>query len=169
MMKALHMDWLAASSLSRTVKPLLRRDGTYDLTDLRRHNVVEHNGSFTRLDFWQGDNNTFQPDMYEAMLDDADGGPVTLRSLARTFKRRDRESRAIRAPPLPWNLWIVRLLQIVGLINVAQTGGVLSKEIMDAIFVEERFPDVILQNPKPSTLLTLWKNTVVMLSYLIWQ
>ena len=170
LMTALHMDWLAAASLTATLPPLLHDDGTYDLVDTRQHNVIEHDSSFTRLDFHQGDNYTFQRPMLEAMIADAQKTsvqntpaagstavekPVTLRSLARTFKRRDVESRAAGASRLPLNLWFVRLLQAVGVMNTAQTGGVLTREVLEAVFVEERFPDVILKNLKPRTVKTL--------------
>lgn len=161
------MDMLAAGSLTNSLPPLTRKDGTFDLVDTRRHNVIEHDSSFTRLDFHQGDSYTFQPDMLQAMIDDADGGPVTLRSLAKTFIRRDKESRAAGAPKLPLNLWFVRMLQAVGVMNTAQTGGVLTKEVLHAVFVEERFPDVILDNPKPRTVFTLLGNALGMMRYVI--
>ncbi|KIX94722.1 uncharacterized protein Z520_09412 [Fonsecaea multimorphosa CBS 102226] len=164
---ALHMSPLAAASLCSSLPPLLRKDGTFDLVDTRRHNVIEHDSSFTRLDFHQGDNYTFQPDMLQAMIDDADGGPVTLRSLAKTFIRRDKESRAAGAPKLPLNLWFVRVLQSVGVMNTAQTGGILTKEVLHAVFAEERFPEIILENPTPRTVLTLLGNAFGMMRYVI--
>ena len=167
LMTALHMDTLAAGSLTRAISPLLHKDGTFDLVDLRRHNVIEHDSSFTRLDFHQGDNYTFQPQMLQAMIDDADGGPVTLRSLAKTFIRRDKESRAAGAPKLPLNLWFVRVLQAVGVMNTAQTGGILTKEVLHAVFEEERFPEIILENPKPRTVFTLLGNALGMMRYVI--
>ena len=167
LMTALHMDKLTAGSLTRTLRPLCRKDGTFDLVDTRRHNVIEHDSSFTRLDFHQGDNYTFQPYMLQAMIDDADGGPVTLRSLAKTFIRRDKESRAAGAPRLPLNLWFVRVLQAVSLTNTAQTGGILTKEVLEAVFAEERFPDVILNNPKPRTVFGLLGNAFGMMRYVV--
>ena len=167
LMSALHMDWLAAASLCSSLPPLVREDGTFDLVDTRRHNVIEHDSSMTRLDFHQGDNYTFQPDMLQDMINDADGGPVTLKSLARTFIRRGKESRAAGAPKLPLNLWFVRLLQYVGAMNTAQTGGILTKEVLHAVFVEERFPDVILENPKKRTVFTLLGNALGMIRYVL--
>jgi len=164
---ALHMDWLAAASLCSSLPPLVRKDGTFDLVDTRRHNVIEHDSSFTRLDFHQGDNYTFQPYMLDAMLDDADGGPITHRSLAKTFIRRDKESQAAGAPKLPLNLWFVRVLQAVGSVNTAQTGGILTKEVAYAIFAEERFPEVVLENPKKRTIFTLLGNALAMMRYVI--
>ena len=166
-MTALHMDRLAAGSLVSSLRPLCHKDGTFDLVDTRRHNVIEHDSSFTRLDFHQGDNYTFQPDMLQAMIDDAEGGPVTLESLAKTFIRRAKESRAAGAPRLPLNLWFVRVLQSVGVMNTAQTGGTLTKEVLEAVFVEGRFPPVILENPKPRTISTLLGNALGMMRYVI--
>jgi hypothetical protein len=167
----LHMSKTAAAALTHALKPLCRKDGTFDLVDTRKHNVIEHDASFTRLDFHQGDNYTFQPEMLQAMLDDANGGPVTRRSLAKTFIRRDKESRAAGAPKLPLNLWFVRMLQAVGVMNTAQLGGLiggpLTKEVLEAVFAEERFPDVILNNPKPRTVLTLLGNALGMMWYVI--
>ena len=105
--------------------------------------------------------------MLQAMIDDADGGPVTLRSLAKTFIRRGKESRDSGAPRLPLNLWFVRALQAVGVMNTAQTGGILTKEVLEAVFMEERFPDVILNNPKPRTVFTLLENAFEMMRYVI--
>jgi len=167
LMNVLHMNKLAAKSLTTALPPLLRKDGTFDLVDTRRHNVIEHDSSFTRLDFHQGDNYTFQPDMLQAMINDADGGDVTLRTLAKTFIRRDKESRAAGAPKLPLNLWFVRVLQSVGVMNTAQTGGVLTKEVLEAVFAEERFPDVIINNPKPRTVFTLLGNALGMMWYIV--
>jgi len=173
LMTALHMSKLAAASLTHALKPLCRKDGTLDLVDTRRHNVIEHDSSFTRLDFHQGDNYTFQPDMLQAMLDDANGGPLTRRSLAKTFIRRSKESRAAGAPRLPLNLWFVRMLQAVGVLNTAQLGGggffggPLTKDVLEAIFAEERFPDVVLNNPKQRTLFTLLGNAVGMMWFVV--
>ena len=60
-MTALHMSGTVGHALANTLKPVLREDGTFDLADSRKHNVVEHGRSLTRLDFRQGDNYTLQP------------------------------------------------------------------------------------------------------------
>lgn len=166
LMTALHMSKIASASLTNGLKPLVREDGTFDLIDTRKHNVIEHDSSFTRLDFHEGDNYTFQPHMLQAMLDDADGQTVTLRSLARTFIRRGKESKAAGAPSLPINLWFVRMLQAVGVRNSCQVGD-LSKEVLEAVFVEERFPDEVLQNTKPRTVFTLLGNALGMMFWVV--
>jgi hypothetical protein len=161
------MDNALASSLTKTLRPLCRKDGTFDLIDMRRHNVIEHDASFTRLDFHQGDNYTFQPQMFQAFLDDADGGPVTLKTLAKTFSRRNKESKASGAPGLPLNLWFVNLVQTVSLMNTAQTGGKLSKELLTTFYTEERFPEEILANPKTRTLTGLIGNAIALLFHVV--
>ena len=64
-------------------------------------------------------------------------------------------------------LWFVRVLQTVGVMNTAQTGGTLTKEVLEAVFAEERFPDVILNNPKPRTVFTLLGNALGMMRFVI--
>jgi hypothetical protein len=161
------MDKALASALTRSLRPLCRDNGTFDLRDLRRHNVVEHDASFTRLDFRQGDNYTFQPAMFKALLDDADGGPVTIKSLAKTYVRRRKESEAVGSPKLPLNLWFVNLLQTVSFLNTAQTGGKLSRETMTTFYTEERFPEEILKNKKPRTLFGLVGSALILLFYIM--
>lgn len=59
-MEALHMTGTVAHALANSIKPLVRKDGTFDLVDTRKHNLVEHDRSMTRLDFRHGDNYTLQ-------------------------------------------------------------------------------------------------------------
>jgi hypothetical protein len=47
--------------------------------------------------------------------------------------------------------------------NTAQTGGKLTREVLEAVFAEERFPPIILDNPKPRTVFTLLGNALGML------
>lgn len=166
---ALHMEKALAASLTRSLRPLCRKDGTFDLVDMRRHNVIEHDISFTRLDFRQGDNYTFQPALFKALLDDAEGGPVTVQTLAKSFVRRRKESKATGSPSLPINLWFVNLLQTVSFLNTAQTGGKLSRETMVTFYMEECFTDEILRNEKPRTLFGLVWNAFVLLFYVIFR
>ena len=51
--------------------------------------------------------------------------------------------------------------------NTAQTGGILTKEVAHAIFAEERFPEVVTENPKKRTIFTLLGNALVMMRYVI--
>jgi hypothetical protein len=61
LMEALHMSGTVAHALASTMQPVVRADGTFDLVDVRQHNLLEHDRSPTRLDFRQGDNYTLQP------------------------------------------------------------------------------------------------------------
>lgn len=106
--------------------------------------------------------------MLQAMLDDADGGPVTLRSLAKSFIRRNKESKAAGAPKLSVRLWFVRVLNIAGVINTAQLpSGKVPKEVVEALFAEERWADVILKNEKKRTVGTLLYNALVLVWYVV--
>lgn len=168
-MTALHMDQPLASSITRPLRPLRRRDGTFDLVDMRQHNVIEHDASFTRLDFREGDNYSFQPRLFQAMLDDANGGPVTISTLAKTFVRRNQESRAGGAPSLPLNSRFVNILQSVSFMNTAQLGGRLSSDVLTTFYSEERFPEEILENRKTRTLLGLIGYAAALLFCVIFQ
>jgi hypothetical protein len=163
----LHMSPLLASSLTNALRPLLRPDGTLDLKDTRRYNVIEHDASITRLDFHQGDNYTIQPELVQAIFDDAHGGPVSLKSLAVSFKRRSKESRAAGAPRLGIKMWFVKLLNLAGAVNTTVVNGDIPKEVAEALFVEERWHPVVLENKKMRSVLTLGWNAVKLAGHLI--
>lgn len=169
LMTALHMEKALASAITNPLHSLLRKDGTFDLVLMRQHDVIEHDASFTRLDFREGDNYNFQPHLFRAMLDDAKGGPITIPSLARTYIRRNKESRAAGAPALPWNLWFVNLLQSVSLMNTAGKGGVLSRDIMMTFYGEERFPDEVLENEEKRTLVGLLGYAMALLFCIVFR
>jgi hypothetical protein len=168
LMAGLHMSNTLASTLAHALRPICRADGTFDLYDMRKHNVVEHDRSFTRLDFRQGDNFTFQPAMFQALLDDAEGGPITIKSLARTYVRRQKECKRSGAPSLSLNLWGVNLIQTVSFLHTAAMDP-LTKETMTTFYVEERFPDAILKNPKKRTLFGLIWDAGVLLTYIMFK
>lgn len=168
LMAGLHMSSTLASTLARALRPLCRTDGTFDLYDMRKHNVVEHDRSFTRLDFRQGDNYTFQPAMFQALLNDAQGGPITIQTLAKTYVRRKKECKRSGAPRLSLSLWGVNLIQTVSFFHTAALDP-LTKETMTTFYVEERFPDAILQNPKKRTLPGLIWDAVVLLGYIVFK
>ena len=157
------MEKALASSITHPLRPLLHKDGTFDLVLMRQHNIIEHDASFTRLDFREGDNYNFQPRLFRAMLDDARNGPITISSLAKTYIRRNRESRAAGAPALPWNLWVVNLLQSVSSMNTAKMGRKLDREVLRVFYEEERFPGVILENGEERTLVGLVGYAVALL------
>ncbi|EQL03988.1 Chloroperoxidase [Ophiocordyceps sinensis CO18] len=147
--EALSMTSSLAASNTRQLKSILHADGTFNLTDLRQHGVIEHDRSFTRRDLGDGgDNYTLQADMFRALLDDAGGGPVTVKTLAKTYRRRATEHKQIARESLPLH------------------GGGLSREVMDMFYVEERFPEEVLDNKRPRTLLGLVGNMVKLLFYI---
>jgi hypothetical protein len=178
-MEALHMSGTVAHALTNTLKPVFHKDGTFDLYDVRTHNVVEHDTSFTRLDYRQGDNYSLQPQsknstpgliqlclstpadrettVLQAMLTDAGSGPLTLRTLAKTYNRRKAEHKASGGDSLGIRLWFVDLLIKAGYINAEATGHP-SQEQASLFYKEERLEEYILQNPVPRTLHgLLWK------------
>lgn len=135
---------LLADILSSIVKPVTRADGTFTLVDLRRHNAIEHDASFTRLDFRQGDNYSFQPAMFRALLVDADNGPITKESLARTRARRDREEKvAGHGAGVTFlgnpRLWITMWSQTC--ILLATFGEPISVKNLRTFYEEERLPE----------------------------
>jgi len=168
LMTGLHMSSTLASTLAHTLRPLYRADGTFDLHDMRKHNVLEHDRSFTRLDFRQGDNYTFQPAMFQALLDDAKGGPVTMQTLAKTYVRRKKECKRSGAPSLPFTIWVVNLIQTVSFYHTAAM-STLSKETLTTFYEEERFPDEIFKNPKKRTLIGLVWDTVILMNYIVFR
>ena len=163
------MEKALASSITHPLRPLLHKDGTFDLVLMRQHNVIEHDASFTRLDFREGDNYNFQPRLFRAMLDDAGNSPITISNLAKTYIRRNKESRAAGAPALPSNLWFVNLLQSVSLMNTAKMGGKLDREVLRAFYEEERFSEVILENGEERTLVGLVGYAVALLFCVVFR
>lgn len=61
LMEAIHATDTLAHALAGTMKPVLREDGTFDPSDTRTHNFLEHDTSLARLDFHHGDNFSLQP------------------------------------------------------------------------------------------------------------
>ncbi|KAK3369374.1 Chloroperoxidase [Lasiosphaeria ovina] len=175
LMTALHMDSVLAHTLASQLKPFLHaKTNTFDLVDMRRHGVVERDVSFTRLDFRHGDNYTFQPSMFAAMQADAarvngDDGATTVRSLAATYRRREREEKSDSPPSagLSWRLYFVSLVQTVSFLHTADVGGRLDRDVLAEFYTLERFPDVVLENQSTRHLTGLVANTL-QLAYYLW-
>ncbi len=98
------------------------------------------------------------------MLDDAGDGPVTLKTMAKTYVRRKKEHEESFGQPLGFRLWFVNLLITVGFINVETTGHP-SRKQMEQFYTEERFDDYILENPEPRTLYGLVSKALVLVWY----
>lgn len=88
---------------------------------------------------------------------------MTIKTLAKTYNRRKKESEAAGSPRLPLNLWFVNLLQTVSLLNTAQTGDALKRDLLVEFYTEERIPDVILQNQTTRTLFGLASKALSLL------
>ncbi|RCI16014.1 hypothetical protein L249_3323 [Ophiocordyceps polyrhachis-furcata BCC 54312] len=164
--EALSMTSHLAARTTGQLKAILRPDGTFDLTDLRKHGTIEHDRSFTRLDHRQGgDNYTLQPDMFQALLNDADGGPLTVKTLARTYRRRAEEHKRSGGQPLSLRMRFINLGQSVSFYSVAQIDGKIPREAVDAFYLDERFTDQILEETRPRTLLRMMGNMLKLLFF----
>jgi hypothetical protein len=73
-----------------------------NLSDLNKHDIIEHDASLTRFDFKQGDNFRMQPKLLDALIEDAGKGAkyITVQSLGKTRARREAESKAAGSPAL---------------------------------------------------------------------
>ncbi len=143
-----------ATVISDGIIERVGRDGKMDLTDLRKHGAFEHDASLTRLDFRQGDNYSCQPDMVQDLLKDADGGPVTYQTIAKTRARRMREAK--KANSVPSLYFKVRaMLEAASLIHFLGEGA--SEEDIKTFFLDERLPHP--ENPGAMRG-TLWLNVV---------
>lgn len=97
----------------------------------------------------------------QAMLKDAEGGPVTLRTLSKTYARRKKEHEESGGESLGIRLRFVSLLIAVGFIN-SETTGHPSPQQITTFYTEERLEDYILNNPTPRTLRGLvWKAVIL--------
>src|SRR5262245_50978774 len=96
------------------------------------------------------------------MIADAEGGPVTLKTMAKTYNRRKKEHKETDGPPLGLQMWFVNLLITVGFINTEATGHP-SGEQMRQFYTEERFDDYILENPEQRTLFGLVSKAMILL------
>lgn len=91
----------------------------------------------------------------ESMLKDADNGPITLKSLAKTFRRRHKESRELGSPALSVRLWFVHVTEAVAFFHGSQVGDEVPLEHVRTFYLEERFPDLVLDNTTTRTLVSL--------------
>lgn len=159
---------LLADVLSSIVKHVAHPDGKFSLVDLRQHNAIEHDRSFTRLDFRQGDNYSFQPAMFHDFLKDAEGGPITATSLARTRARRDAEGKQVLgAKSLGPRLWLTTWSQTCILLQIF--GKEISVEDISSVYEHEKLPEWWIQHSGKPTFLGLlgdvfdvfWKHLFV--------
>src|SRR6202012_4375155 len=74
---------LTSNTTAQTLTP------TIDLDDLDKHGGLEHDASLTRHDYSEGDQVTFQPELFDALLADSDSEYLTVESLAKSRVRRE--------------------------------------------------------------------------------
>jgi Peroxidase, family 2 len=71
---------------------LVGHDGVLDLADLDKHDAIEHDASLTRKNFAQGDNHSFQPDMFKTLMSETSNSTLGVYDLALARGRRATES-----------------------------------------------------------------------------
>jgi len=141
LMAGYNMSHPLAAFLSSIILPSVGQPGatTFDLTDLRKHDAIEHDVSLTRHDFSQGDNYTLQPEMLEALLRDTGDGPATAKTFAKSRIRRTKESKLAGAPALSLRLVVVSVFNWGSALLVLGPSGI-PKEDLTTFFTEERSP-----------------------------
>ncbi|KAI9769487.1 MAG: hypothetical protein M1840_003964 [Geoglossum simile] len=141
LMAGYNMSHPLAVFLTSIILPEVGKPGatTFDLTDLRKHNTIEHDVSLTRHDFSQGDNYTLQPDMLAALLHDTGTGPATAKTLAKSRIRRAKESAAAGVPKLSLKLAVVSVFNWGSALLVLGPAGI-PKDHINTFFIEERSP-----------------------------
>jgi hypothetical protein len=128
---------------------------TIELSDLNKHDTIEHDASLTRLDTAQGDNHSLQPDLLQALLDDADGDYLTVDSLTKSRKRRDAALQAAGGVKLDFRRGILAygesalLLQALG--GLGPQPNMAPKHAVQQWIGEERLPDG-WKNPERMTI-----------------
>ena len=140
-MAGYNMSHPLATFLTSIILPKVGKPGatTFDLTDLRKHDAIEHDVSLTRHDFAQGDNYTLQPEMLEAVLNDTGDGPATAKTIAKSRIRRTKESELAGRPPLSLRLVMVSVFNWGSALLVLGPSGI-PKENLTTFFTEERSP-----------------------------
>ncbi|KAI9854588.1 MAG: hypothetical protein M1813_000939 [Trichoglossum hirsutum] len=141
LMAGYNMSHPLATFLTSIILPSVGKPGatTFDLTDLRKHNAIEHDISLTRHDLAQGDNYTFQPEMLEALLKDTGDEPATAKTFAKSRIRRTKESKLAGIPKLSLKLIFVSVFNLGSALLVLGPSGI-SKENLTIFFEEERSP-----------------------------
>lgn len=141
LMSGYNMSHALATFLTSVILKSVGKPGatTFDLTDLRVHNAIEHDISLTRHDYAQGDNYTFHPDMLEALLKDIHQGLATAKTFAKSRRRRTKESKQAGVPRLPLKLVLVSVFNCGTALLVLGPSGI-PKEVLTTFFAEERFP-----------------------------
>jgi len=107
--------------------------------------------------------------VFSKMLNDANGEDLTIRTMAKSYIRREREHRESGGQPHSLRMWFVSLLITVGFINAEATGHP-TPEAARIFYKEERLEDRILANPTPRSLHgLLWKAVLLVFHILVFK
>jgi hypothetical protein len=148
-----NLDVTLATTLAHTGKILSSNttlelfEQTINLDDLDKHGGLEHDASLTRDDYAEGDQVTFQPELFAALLADSDTDYITVESLAKTRVRRENYSASIgdsgtdiKTVTLAYIETAVILLAL-GKTKDANGNPQALKVDVEKWFTEERLPD----------------------------
>lgn len=103
------------------------------------------------------------------MLNDAGGDDLTIRTMAKSYIRREREHRQSGDQPHSLRMWFVSLLITVGFIN-AEAIGHPTPETAHIFYRGERLEDRMLANLTPRSLHgLLWKVVLLVFHILVFK
>ncbi|KIW02646.1 uncharacterized protein PV09_06085 [Verruconis gallopava] len=148
-MKVYNIDILLATLFTRGGNLLIQNntlDGvlktTVDLSDYDKHDAIEHDGSLTRMDFSQGDDHTFQPEMLKQLLNDSTSDFLDFDSLAKSRVRREKDMASRGNPPLDGKGIFIAYGEAALLLETFGKGtNKAPKADIETFFSEERLPD----------------------------
>jgi hypothetical protein len=119
--------------------------GTFDLDDLNKHNIIEHDGSLSRADFnLGGDDHTFRPDIFGTVLKFFDGmANVTIPAAAaaryqRIQRERYRDSHFMYGPSQMFSSYAETALYFLSMVDPST--GATPVDFVRILFEEERLP-----------------------------
>jgi hypothetical protein len=162
-MTALQMSGPLAHALANALRPLCHEDGTFRLADMQRQAPVEQNASPKRLRFHQAH-------IFRSLLTDANGEAITVKSLARSHRRRKKQRKTARSPRPPLKQRITSLLQAVSVLHAAGVGGIggkLPMEIMAVLEAEERLLEAVFWNKRKRTLMGFVLKAITLWFYIL--
>ncbi|RUS21392.1 Chloroperoxidase [Endogone sp. FLAS-F59071] len=123
---------------------------------LSRHNRIEHDASLTRLDKYFGDNQKFNPELYQHLKDIAEklnGGDFNTEVMSVHRYNRYQDSKANNPSftfGAPQQLFAYAEAAIA-LLGLGGQNGTAAAVTLDSFFIHERIPDNYIKNPIPIT------------------
>lgn len=170
-MTALQMSGPLAHALAHALRPLCREDGTFDLADMRRPRapspeVVVPVEAEARSKLFSFHDARF----FQLFLADAQKETITVKSLARTHRRRKKQRRATGSPKPPLKDRVASLVQAVSVLHAAGVGGIGGKlpvEVMAVLEAEERLLEAVYRNKRKRTLMGFALKAVTLWFYIL--